>query len=270
MTPVEVRAILGELDRRLSAELARFWHRLAETSTSEFRDLVIAAYPELVTPYVSAAADLGAVWYDSQPSTNPRFTATPSELPPVEKLQSSASWALAVGNGEQAIALLSGAAERALFDGLRDTVVDNATREPGARWARHASANACGFCRMLATRHVGENATFYSSEAAAGRVVGRGKEMSAADRRDRAAGRTRRSGDGVKGQFLAGGRRARGNADLGSKYHDNCHCVATMIRPGQTYSPPSYVERWNDEYIAASKESRDPNVIARLMDTHRH
>lgn len=152
MTPVEVRAILGELDRRLSAELARFWHRLAETSTSEFRDLVIAAYPELVTPYVSAAADLGAVWYDSQPSTNTRFSASPAELPPVEKLQSSASWALAVGNGDQAIALLTGSAERALFDGLRDTVLDNVGREPGARWARHASANACSFCRMLATR----------------------------------------------------------------------------------------------------------------------
>lgn len=243
--------MLGELDRRMGTEVAGFWRSLAErVPSSEFRRLMIEAFPEIVTPYVSAAADLGAVWYDSQPSTNARFTATPAELPPVERLQGSASWALAVGNGEQAIALLTGSAERALFDGLRDTVVDNATREPGARWARHASANACGFCRMLATRHVGKNATFYSSAEAAGRVVGRRQSAMAA--------------------FNQEPRKTRGAGSLGSKYHDNCHCVATMIRPGQTYTPPPYVEQWNEDYIAASKESRDPNVIARLMDTHRH
>ncbi|MFV8169837.1 ADP-ribosyltransferase [Mycolicibacterium peregrinum] len=46
---------------------------------------------------------------------------------------------------------LKGTATRSVFSGSRDTVITNANRE-GVRWARHASANACGFCRMLATR----------------------------------------------------------------------------------------------------------------------
>lgn len=242
--------MLGELDRRMGAEVAGFWRSLADrVPSSEFRRLVVEAFPEIVTPYVSAAADLGTVWYNSQPSAV-RFSATPAELPPVERLQGSASWALSVGSGENAIALLAGAAERALFDGLRQTVVDNVAREPGARWARHASANACGFCRMIATRHVGEDATFYSSAEAASRVVGRKQSAMAA--------------------FNRAPRKTRGSGELGDKYHDNCHCVAVMIRPGQDYTPPAYVEQWNRDYIEASKQSRDPNAIALLMNPNRH
>ncbi|MGC7358433.1 hypothetical protein RA989_21590, partial [Mycobacteroides abscessus subsp. massiliense] len=47
---------------------------------------------------------------------------------------------------------LTGSAARALFNASRDTVLANVAAEPGARWARHASANACSFCRLMATR----------------------------------------------------------------------------------------------------------------------
>ncbi|MDJ0010106.1 hypothetical protein [Gordonia alkanivorans] len=271
MTPTEVRGLLNELDRRLGAEVALMWRAASvNLSSNEFRALVIDAYPEIVTPYAAAASELGVEWYDSAPSTT-NYQPVPGDLPSEERLTTSASWALNTGNSVTAVGLLQGSATRALFDGLRETVLENVDREPGARWARHASANACGFCKMIATRHVGPNATFYSSASAAGGVVGRGKEMSAADRRDRAAGRTRRSGEGQRGQYLAGGRRARGNQSIGDKYHDNCHCIAVMVRPGQNYTPPSYVDKWNDEYIAATKKMSgplNPNEIARLMDPH--
>ena len=109
----------------------------------------------------------------------------------------------------------SAIAERAIFDGFRDTITANADREPGARWARHASANACGWCRMLATRE----AVYTSAHAA---------------------------GDG-------------------NRYHDHCHCMAVVVRPGQTYTPPPYVAQWDDDYKEARKISTDPAVIARLM-----
>ncbi|MEJ9078585.1 hypothetical protein WKY82_09205 [Gordonia malaquae] len=283
MNPEEVRALLAELDKRLGAELAGFWHSIAgEVSSDEFRDLVISAYPEIVTPYIAAAADLGAAWYDLAPSDNLDYSARPAELAPVEKLQASASWALSTGAGDAAVALMQGAATRALFDGLRDTVVENVAAEPGARWARHASANACGFCRMLATRHVGTGATFYRSAESAGGVVGRSTDLTPADRRAIAAGlmtreealeaRTRYSSSGAAegagsrvGDLKA--RRTRGSGELGSKYHDHCHCIAVMVRPGQDYTPPPYVEQWNEDYAAARQDGlTDAKDIAKAMD----
>lgn len=36
-----------------------------------------------------------------------------------------------------------------------------------------------------------------------------------------------------------------------SSCHDNGHCVAMEIRDNQIYSPPSYMEAWDDEYLKA-------------------
>lgn len=225
MTPFEIRALLDELGRRLGDDVAKFWRTISgSVSSDEFRSMIVSAYPEIVTPYAASAAELGAEWYASQPSTS-KYRPKVGDLPTVGRLEGSASWALAVGSGDAAVTLLQGAATRALFDGLRETVMTNVSAERGAKWARHASANACGWCRMIATRHVGDAATFYSSESDAG-------------------------GDG-------------------NRYHDHCHCFATAIRPGQSYEPPAYVEKWNGDYKAAAKESGDPKVIARLMNpTH--
>ncbi|WP_336790445.1 ADP-ribosyltransferase [Gordonia malaquae] len=215
MNPEEIRRLLAELDERLGAELAGFWHSIAgEVSSDEFRDLMVSAYPEIVTPYIAAAADLGATVYDLAPSDNPDFKARPAELAPVEKLQASASWALNTGAGEAALALLQGSATRSMFDGYRDTIVENAAAEPGAKWVRHASANACGFCRMQATR----GAVYHSEQSAGGS-------------------------------------------------HDGCHCIAVMVRPGQDYTPPPYVEEWKDDYAAARQDGlTDPKDIAKAMD----
>lgn len=283
MTPSEVRAVLDDLDRRLGAEIAGLWRATAaRVSGAQFRRLLVQAYPGLVTPFAAAAAELGAVEYMATPTTSTGYVAATAPLPAVERLSESASWALATGLGEDAIALLTASATRALFDGFRDTVMLNADREPGARWARHASANACGWCRILATRHIGQNATFYASEEAAVRVVGRGQDMSAADRRDRAAGRDRSSVEGRRGRYIAGGRQARGSRPLGEKFHDGCHCTAIVVRPGQEYTPAPYVEQWNQDYLDAVALARkeglmrgeygaiDPNVIARLMDQLGH
>ena len=297
MTPVEVRALLAELDRRLGAELGGFWRAIAESDPAQFRALLIDAYPEIVTPYVSSAAALGAEWYDSAPSTTD-YRAVPAEPVPVERLTQSVMWALNVGTAETGLSLLTGSASRALFDGLRDTVVENAAAEPGARWARHASANACGFCRMIATRHVGDNATFYRSEASAAGVVGRGADLTEGDRRAIAAGlMTREEALKRRSQYVnersaaRAGRKVgdsrlgalRGSQSAGDGYHDHCHCIATMIRPGESFEPPPYYEQWNDDYIAATRKAReegrtrgeygaiDPKVISRLMDpAHAH
>ncbi|QIS16490.1 hypothetical protein [Nocardia arthritidis] len=52
----------------------------------------------------------------------------------------------------------------------------------------------------------------------------------------------------------------------GDKYHDHCHCIAVMVRPGHSYKPPAYVAEWTSDYkIAAglaSNESGSKNIKA--------
>ena len=245
-SPTERKQILAELVRMAGGDLSALWRRAESLDSAAFRSFLIEAFPAVVDPYAAAAADLAATWYDDA-APELRYIAQPGPLPVADQLQSSTSWALNTTQGADALGLLSGTLQRAIFDAARNTTVANVESEPGARWARHASANACEFCRMLATR-----SAVYASKEAATRVVGRGKEMSAADRRDRAAGRKRRSGD-AKGQFLAGGVKSRGNQKLGDKYHDHCHCTAIEVRPGKSYQPAPYVEQWEQQYQDARK-----------------
>ncbi|AXQ62835.1 MuF-like minor capsid protein [Gordonia phage Angelique] len=258
VSPSERKLLLGELSTLAADDLARLWSAASQLSSAEFVRFVVDGFPHIADPWAALAADMSAQWYDdAAPESD--YRAVPAGMPTEEALQTSATWALNTATGEAALSLLTGTLQRAVFDGSRQTILHNADREPGSRWVRHASANACEFCRMVATRHLGSNATYYSSREAAEQVVGRGKEMSAADRRDRAAGRTRRS----SGQFLAGGRRTRGSQNLGDRYHDHCHCIAIEVRPGRSYEPPSYVTQWDAQYIQARKDaaSGDPKAI---------
>lgn len=238
MDPATVRTVLDRLDGRMGRDLHSLWRSAADRAAGgQFRALIIDAYPEVVTPYSSAAAELGAELYESAPTSRPGHRLVEGELPPVERLQRSAGWALDVGHGRAGLDLLANSATRALFDGLRNTIVANTEAEPGATWRRYASATACGFCRTLATRG-SEYTSSYTSAAAATTVVGR-------------RGRT------------------RGNAEMGAAFHDSCKCLAVMVRPGQTWEPPDYYDRWWDDYTAA-RDSLGPDAdlqqIAAAMD----
>lgn len=241
-TVAERRALLGELERLGLSDLGKLW-RSAELS-DDFRALMLDAFPELVLQYGSMAADLAAVWYDEAAPALP-YRAFVADPPPAARFGESASWALNKASGSDALALLGGTLQRGMWDMSRETSLANVAAEPGAKWARHASANACEFCRMLATR-----GAVYGSEASAGIVGGRGKAV--------ATGPRKRGGQGK-------GVRTRGTQSLGDKYHDNCHCVAVEVRPGGTYKPPPYVERWEREYVAASKVASGTKGILREM-----
>lgn len=258
VTPAERQLILSQVNTLAVQDLVALWRQAEQLPTGEFAQFMIDAFPNVADPYAAMAGDLAADWYDeSAPDLD--YRATPSGMPNVQALQESTQWALGA-SGDAALARLAGTLQRAVFNGARNTIVDNAARETGSRWARHASANACEFCKMLASRSVGRNATFYTSEQSATGVVGRGVEMSAQDRRDRAAGSARRSVDGSKGQFLAGGIKSRGTQKLGDKFHDHCRCTPVEIRPGQKYEAAPYVERFEAEYIAARKAAGSGDV----------
>lgn len=164
-------------------------------------------YPPTIDPFLAAAATLAAQWY-SLLSDAPFATEIPP-LPQPEVLSASVGWSFTQSDPLQSVI---GSTERHLFGTARTTVVANAERE-GVKFARYASANACSWCRVLATRE----AVYSSAENA------------------------------VKG-------------------HDNCHCLAVPVREGDIWTPPDYVQQWNDDYIAAREAvGGDLNAIVNHM-----
>ena len=236
MDPAELRSALVDLNALMVSDLAALWRAVDGQDVEFLRDALQAEAPGVVDPYLAAAGDITADWYEAQ-APELAYVARPAALVDEGQLQATARWAAGTVLTKSPVSpldLLAGSMQRALFNESRETIVQNSDAEPGARWARHASANACEFCRMVATR-----GAVYASESAASRVGGRGVDESTNIGRRR-GGRAR-------------GIRARGNQSIGDKYHDHCHCIAVPVRPGQSYNPPSYVEEWEAEYTRARK-----------------
>ncbi|WNM68298.1 capsid maturation protease and ADP-ribosyltransferase [Mycobacterium phage Tierra] len=228
----EFQGVLNELAGSVGRAVDMFVPRLAEATRREGLALITDAYPVLADPFLAAAADLSTQWYAEQPGGAEAFTPEPAALPDPSQLAANGRWALLQSDPLRA---LRGTATRAVFDSSRRTVLDNAERE-GARWVRHASANACGYCRMLATRVLTMDRRTapgpYRSEASA---------TQAPHRRD-------------------------------AKGHDHCKCLAVPLREnGADYAAPAYVHDWLTDYEAVSRDSdgvlRSPNVIARAMES---
>lgn len=234
VSPAERQYILSQVNVLASEQIVLLWNHAEALQDVEFAAFVKQAFPELVTPFAATASDLAATWYDESPSPT-NYIAKPAALPDLKQLESSADWALGA-NGRDAIARMQGTAQRAIFDSARDTIVSNAQSESGSTWARYASANACAFCALMATRD-----NIYASEHSALHVVGRGKDFSTNFNPDG----TRKAG----GQ--AGGVKLRGAQQFGEKYHDDCHCVAIEVRPGGSYEPPQHVQDWKQAYDKA-------------------
>lgn len=259
ISPSERQQLLADLSTVATRDLVELWRR-AVTADVDFARFLIESFPEIATTYANVAADLAADWYE-QSAPALAYQAVSAPAPDVAALTKSAQWAMGA-DGDMALNRLSGTLQRSVFNGARDTTILNTTLEPGARWARHASANACEFCRMLATR-----GAVYRTEKDAVRVSGRSVDLSVADRRMRAAGTAttdellaRRMGQTTyvrgkrKGQAKV--RRVRGERELGDKFHDFCHCTAVEVRPGMGYDPPDYVAQWEQDYYAAVEDAQ--------------
>ncbi|BAH32981.1 EndoU domain-containing protein [Rhodococcus erythropolis] len=164
------REILENLNLLAVRDVNDLWRGASamDLSTDEFRETIVTATPEVLTPYASTAADLSAQWYDDAAPELP-YRAAPAAIAATEQMAASTSWAL-YATGQLALGRLAGLAQRTIFNANRATIVDNAKRETGATWARHASATACAFCRMLATR-----GAVYSSKGASVSAEGRGR-----------------------------------------------------------------------------------------------
>lgn len=293
--PTEIQRVLAALADAAIKDaitlLARSGDRLDRRDALR---LITDAFPELVSPYIAQAGDLAATIYEELPGGNAGFVAVTADLPPVDQL--GANGRVALLSGEESVA--DGIVTRIVNDGFRDTTFANLAAEYGdpaiadepfdvlgTLWARHASANACGFCRMNASK-----GPVYRSEESALRVTGRGVDLTVADQRAitlgmmtreealqrrsvyRSVGQARRLGKEVGDKRVSG--RTRGTQELGDKFHDGCHCTSIAVRPGGSFQPAPYVAQWQDDYddavdsIPLGTPYREvPKLIAAHMDS---
>jgi hypothetical protein len=164
----ELAAHRVDLETLLSlalAEVASVWQGLVSGSADQIRDGLAAALPGLVETYGSAAATLGADWYDAMrdiAGAPGRFRAIPISLPVQEQLDTLVGYATqplfpkdptVAPDPETARTLVEGSFQKLVGDMDRDTVRGSLIRDPQARgWARQTTGASCPFCVMLAGR----------------------------------------------------------------------------------------------------------------------
>lgn len=143
-----LQSILADLGTVTVQQVVTLFRKYS--GSPNFPKLLKQALPEIVTPHADAAAHITAQWYDE---LNPvsTFEATPVvDLVP-ERIDKSIDWALYAPGQATPLDRVAGSSKRMVSDASRDTVITNAAQE-GVKWARYASATACSFCRLLATR----------------------------------------------------------------------------------------------------------------------
>jgi hypothetical protein len=216
----------------------------AERAAALARDVIA----DLAGVYGDEAASLNADWYDEMRAEVAatlaiEYAAQMAEPIPADDIQEDIGWALAplfapetgdVPDYESTIGRLAGKLQYFVGEMGRDTIAVSAAEDPvGTTYARHASANACAFCRLMATR----GATYLSAttgEDGVQRVLVTGE----IDPRTREVARG-----------------PRGSRSPGEKFHDHCKCIAVPQFPGDTLEPAPYVDQWMNDYRTAAAQA---------------
>lgn len=152
---------IAELVRLARVDLDVLWRQVSDAVVA--RELLADVLPELTAIYGEAAATLGADWYDEireteAPPNARRFTARTVALPPSEQTDVIARWVVgplfdAEPDWAGAKALADGSLQRLIADMDRGTTIGSSLADPSANgWRRVTDGQACGFCRMLASR----------------------------------------------------------------------------------------------------------------------
>ena len=169
-TVAEAQAASSELDALMALLAADFASSAASIpgldpalAAGLLRDLAA----ELADQYGRAASLISAEWYEE---LRPVRGYDPVVLAPdLDALQRNMSWAVSdlfadMADYEAAIRRSAEVADMEAMEAARHTTIENARRDSlQVRYARHASASACAFCAMLASRQA-----VYRTEESAG------------------------------------------------------------------------------------------------------
>lgn len=219
------------------AQIKALLQQLDQSNPIAFRDALLATYPELLAPYMGAAADVAAQWYlelRAGSSVTSKFVPVLAQPAPREQLEAGLRYSLSPlfapekFLGSDILTLLAGFSQKMIANSGRETIVASAVAD-GSRvgYQRVPRAGCCAFCGLLAAR-----GAVYRSSASAGGVVGRGVEASAT------AGKGGGQGKGL---------RARGAQNLGDGFHDMCRCVVTPVFRGAENDYLEYVAKHFDD-----------------------
>lgn len=220
------RATIDDLSVVAFAQVKQLLLTLDTPNPIEFRDALLATYPDLMEPFMGAASTVAAEWYRELRAKTPirvPFTPKPAPAAPPEQLKAGLRYSLkplftptpspAAFIGDQILSLLAGFSQLMLANSGRDTISLNAYEDPAPTgWARVPAPGCCSFCALMASRGAA-----YSSAEAASTVVGRGVSA------ESTAGTRGGQGKGVK---------VRGARSQGTAYHAHCRCVATPVFAG--------------------------------------
>lgn len=170
--PARRQALLAGVSQAGIRELEAIWPKLNLSSPSGIALPLASVLAEVADQYGAAAATLAADWYEEarfDAGFTDAFTVAPAALPDQSRFNALARWGVGPlfgANPDPATALsrVSGGLQRIVLGQARDTTVGAIAEDPAnPTYARHASANACAFCALVASR-----GPVYTSEATAG------------------------------------------------------------------------------------------------------
>lgn len=158
-TATEMRAANAGLVKRAKRDLARFGLGLDMSDPAAARDALLRFVPTLTSRYGEMSAALAADWYDEQrlaANVAGRFSAQMAETVATSVVEERVRFGaqhLWTPTPAQTLVFLAGMAQKYVLQPGRDTIQQNAMRDPQASgWHRETRPGACKFCRMLAGR----------------------------------------------------------------------------------------------------------------------
>jgi len=251
--------LLDRLSVGALAELDQLMASLADESPAVQREALMDLLPTLGDQYVGASSLVSAEFFSELQDMNgirKPIAAETLETVGTRRWHALAGWGAAPAMFEQGGAalvysLLSGGLTKILTESAADTMVGNAEAQGGMRAQRVPRPGCCAFCGLLASRFAD-----YSTESAAGTVVGRGAPLS---KNFNADGSRRRGGK-------AKGIRPRGSRAIGEEFHDHCRCRIVAVTGSNYVELQATSEKYYDSYrLSADKVGSDPKEILAQM-----
>lgn len=145
---------LAELARLAESDMSVLFRDI--TDAIRVREALADTLPKLAGLYGSAAASLGADWYDDlreRAGAKGRFRAIAAELPNKSRTDSLARWSIAPlfgadPDGVTALSKAAGGLQRVIFNADRETVRFSSIQDRGAEgWVR-VGYGECDWCRQ--------------------------------------------------------------------------------------------------------------------------
>lgn len=260
------QSVIDGLSTVATAQIRNLLVELDNPNPITFRDALLATYPELMAPYMSAAGEVAAQWYmelRAQAGVTAPYVAVAAVGASSEQLQAGLRYSLSPlfqpqkFLGSDVLSLLAGFSQKMIVNVGRDTVSGNAGLDRvRVRYARVPRLGCCSFCALLASR-----GAVYRSPESAGVVLGRGVDAELT--------RGKRGGQGQ-------GTKTRGSQALGDRFHDNCRCTVAPKFPGEDndyldYTADFYLDQYrqvasNRPAAYAKKNPAAVDVGARDLD----